>query len=74
VAGELETVYAGRVVPVDVRGADRGAVCRFRSHPVIDGLLAATAIVHAFTLSRATCGTSLARVSTASTHSSLTLG
>ena len=48
---QLETVYAGRVIPVDVRVADTWGRLQVPDRvPVIDALLAATAIVHGLTL------------------------
>jgi predicted nucleic acid-binding protein len=47
----LETVYAGRILPVDVRVADLWGRLQVPDPlPVVDALLAATAIVHGLTL------------------------
>jgi predicted nucleic acid-binding protein len=47
---QLETVYASRVVPVDVRVADTWGRLQVPDPlPVVDALLAATAIVHGLT-------------------------
>ena len=45
------TVFADRILPVDVAVADTwGQMHAIRNVPVVDGLLAATAIVHNLTL------------------------
>lgn len=47
----LETVYAGRVLPIDVRVADLWGRLQVPAPlPVVDALLAATAIVHGLTV------------------------
>lgn len=48
---EVESAFAGRVLGIDQRVADRwGRMNAIRSIPVIDGLFAATAAVHGLTL------------------------
>lgn len=48
---QLATVYADRVIPVDVRVADTWGRLQVPDPiPVVDALLAATAIVHSLTL------------------------
>ena len=45
------TTFADRILPVDAAVADRwGRMHAIRNVPVVDGLLAATAIVHGLTL------------------------
>lgn len=49
--GDLQKLYANRVIPVDSAVAGRwGQLNAMRTFPVIDGLLAATALVHDLTL------------------------
>jgi toxin FitB len=48
---QLESSFADRVLPVDTAVADRwGRIDAVRPVPVVDGLMAATAIVHDLTL------------------------
>ena len=48
---EVERSYADRVLPIDARVADVwGQVSAIRPVPVVDGLLAATVLVHDMTL------------------------
>ena len=48
---EVAAAFEGRLLGVDGRVADQwGRMCAIRSIPVIDGLLAATALVHGLTL------------------------
>lgn len=47
----IETIFADRILPVDAAAASRwGELSAGRSMPVIDTLIAATAIVHGLTL------------------------
>ncbi len=49
--GEIHRLYADRLVHIDVDVAQEwGRISAIRSLPVIDGLLAATAVVHGMTL------------------------
>lgn len=49
--GEVEVAFEDRILPVDQRVADQwGRMSAIRSVPVIDGLLAATAMTHRLTL------------------------
>lgn len=48
---QVEAAFDGRVVAIDNKVSDRwGRMCAIRPIPVIDGLLAATAMVHGLTL------------------------
>ena len=48
---EISKHYASRIVPIDLEIAARwGRLAAIRTFPVIDGLLAATALVHGLTL------------------------
>ena len=48
---ETETIFADRVLPVTASVADRwGRLCALRPISTVDGLLAATALVHDLTL------------------------
>ena len=49
--GEIETDFTDRILPVDASVADRwGRMMAVRRVPAVDGLLAATALVHGLTL------------------------
>ena len=49
--GEVETAFDDRILPIDARIADQwGRMSAIRTVPVIDGLLAATALAHGLTL------------------------
>jgi predicted nucleic acid-binding protein len=49
--GQVETAFVGRVLAIDNAISDRwGRMSATRSIPVIDGLLAATAVTHGLTL------------------------
>lgn len=49
--GTLETTFSDRLLPIDARVADTwGRLNALRPLPVVDGLLAATALVHGLTL------------------------
>lgn len=49
--GTLETTFSDRLIPIDTRVADTwGRLNALRPLPVVDGLLAATALVHGLTL------------------------
>ena len=48
---DVETTFEERILPVDAAVADRwGRLMAVRTLPVVDGLLAATALVHGLTL------------------------
>lgn len=48
---QVETAFEGRILSVDAAVADRwGRMSAIRSAPVVDSLLAATALVHGLTL------------------------
>ena len=49
--GQVEVAFGSRVLAVDTRVADQwGRLSAIRSIPVVDGLLAATAMIHDLTL------------------------
>lgn len=49
--GEVERAFEGRILGIDTPVADQwGRMSAIRSVPVVDGLLAATALVHGLTL------------------------